>query len=219
MSNTITPTQVTLVPQVQPIPFAQMEQQKEIQHAIGDAKMVVAGGGQGADFQGLMPAWMMAAGVAYDNEEKFNSSSGQMGQFVQAAAKLAVLEQSFTQAVQQLQSFGALKSWLDSSAFTPPKGPTIASASALNTFEAMLKSQVDNFKTNGDKPQQNEAELTSEFNITCSESSAFGSLAQSTLSGAQSLQKQQGGYVSDQGTVGDFIAQMAQTLMQGNSQG
>jgi len=190
------------------IPFAQMQQEKQTQQAIvqstdpSDTKDV------GKDFKGLMPAWMLAEGQAYANEIKFNSDSGQMGQFLQAAAKMAALLHAFTQAVMSLQAFGSLKSWLDAPGTCKQQGE-------LGTLANMLKSEIDNFQTNG-KASQVQQEKDGEFNILTQKASGVNSRANAISTTTKSLGAQGENFIGDEGTIGDFIEQISETFTRGS---
>lgn len=202
MTNvTSTPAQPLPV-QMQLVPFAQMEQERETQQAIAQSTKSSEGKTDPCNaFKGLMPAWMLAAGSAYATQEEFNSDNGQMGQFLQAVTKVASLSDAFTQAVDSLQSFGALKSWLDALGKNQP--------AAVQTLANQLRQEIDAFKTNGNTQQVQQEENSENFIIT-REASSHQQSADSALTTAKNLESQGGDWGSDLNTVGDFVEQMSE---------
>jgi hypothetical protein len=208
--SAVIPAQLVL--QVEVVPFAQMQQKQQAQQAIGNMNRTNANEDASdpcREFGKLMPEWMLDLGACYQNQEKFNAGSGKMGQFLQAAVKMASLEAAFAEAVQKLQSFGALKSWLNgasaSSNYTEEDG--------VGTFASMIHNEIDQFGTEGNS-QQTQNEQQGECTIVGQEAAAFENQAQSMQTQAQALQSQGNDFLGDEGTVGDFLAQIAEGFTQ-----
>lgn len=208
-----TPAQVVVpvipIEPVQPVPYIQMQQQQNMNNAIGNSNKDSSSDAQanGDDYKGLMPKWMLVAGLAYASEVKFNSSDGEMGKFLAAASQLAIVQQCFAKLIASGQNFDALKSFLDSKNNTWGTQPN-----SVGMLASEIKSEVDSFTTNGDDTQV-EQEKQSEYSLLSNEVQATGSKGDAEMTATKSLVNNGNNLLSDEGTVGGFLEQISEGLI------
>ncbi len=163
-----------------------------------------------SEFGGLMPAWMLAMGEAEYSEEQFNGSNGIMGKYLLQMAKISTLQEAFSAAISALGSFGALKDYLQDN-----KGSELtywqSQGGDSGAFAPGLLGQILKFHPHivkgGPTLQEQQQE---EFGVLTKQSGVFQDEGSGTNTFDKELQNQGATYLSDDGTIGSFIAQISQ---------
>ena len=163
-----------------------------------------------SEFGGLMPKWMLAMGEAEYSQEQFNGSNGIMGKYLLQMAKIATLQEAFSSAISSLGSFGALKDYLIDN-----KGSNLAywqsQGGDAGAFAPGLLGQIDSFNPDIVKGGPSLQTLQEqEFGILTEQSGVFQDEGSGTNAFDKELQNQGSGYLSDDATIGNFIAEISQ---------
>lgn len=193
------------------VPFAQLEQKKEVDQAIGDSNKAIVLKKAEDDFKGLMPKWMLAIGNTYAAEQKFNSSNGDMGKFLAVMAAQSTLKQCFAKLISSIGSFDGLKAYLDAASKQVGNNSILNEQNDVGSLSRELLNEADNFSTNGDNTQVQQ-EKSSEFNILAQRASSLGTLGDATQGTIKEAQSQGSSLSSDGSNVGDFLAQISQSV-------